>query len=179
MRVKSKPLVLATIGVLVAFLAAWASGYSLTVNTSVSMPRGLYLVGPLQEPERGMIVAVCIPNQPAVKLYRERDYLPASSRCAGGMAPVMKPIAGVPRDAVRIGALGTWINERQVPNSLVFDTDSQGLPIPHLPLGWSKRLDVGEYFLLATHVERSLDSRYYGPVHRADMQARVIPLVTF
>jgi conjugative transfer signal peptidase TraF len=165
--------------VVLVFCVSWWSGYSLAMNTSMSMPRGLYLVGNLAEPQRGEIVSLCIPNLEAAEVYRERDYLPPSSRCPAGLAPVLKPIAASPGDTVRVDAAGTWVNGGLLRNSKVFNTDSQGKPIQHLPLGWKKRLDTGEYFMLANHIERSLDSRYYGTVQRSDMLCRAVPLLTF
>lgn len=179
-KVKSKTLLAIAVLGLVAFSGTWISGWSLALNTSVSMPRGLYLVGPLGSiPKTGDIVALCIPNKEAAAVYLERDYLPASTRCATGISPVMKPVVGVPGDVMRVGQLSTMANGKQIPNSAVMDTDSQGLPIDHLPVGWIKRLDTDEYFMLANHVERSLDSRYYGTVQRSDMLALAHPLITF
>lgn len=161
------------------FVGSWWSGYSVAVNSSKSMPRGLYLVGPLQEVKRGEVVSLCIPNASAAAIYKARDYLGPSSRCAVGLPPVLKPLVAMPGDLVEISAAGTSVNGQLLPNSRVFDTDSDGRPIEHLPLGWSKRLAVGEFFMLANHIERSLDSRYYGTVKRADLQARAVPLLTF
>lgn len=177
-QLKSKaPLVVVAV-VVVAFLVSWFSGYSVAVNSSKSMPRGLYLVGPLQEVERGQVVALCISNASAAAIYKARDYLGPSSRCAVGLPPVLKPLVAMPGDLVEISAAGTSVNGQLLPNSRVFDTDSDGRPIEHLPVGWSKRLAAGEYFALANVIERSLDSRYYGTVHRVDLQGRARPLFT-
>jgi conjugative transfer signal peptidase TraF len=178
LQVKSKwPLGLAAL-IVAAYLVAWVSGYSLAVNTSVSMPRGLYVLAPVDAPQRGDVVSACISNLEAAKVYRERDYIGPSERCAAGMPPVMKPIVAVPGDTVEVTAMGTWVNGQLLPKSRVFDTDSDGRPIEHLPLGWKKTLAAGEFFILANIIERSLDSRYYGPVLRADIHGRVRPIFT-
>ncbi len=178
MKIKSKrPLYVLAAGAAV-FLAAWSAGISLAVNTSPSMPRGLYLEVPVSSPKRGEIVAVCIPDKPGSQVYRERDYLGPSTRCPVGMPPELKPLAAGPGDTVTVTAAGTRVNGVLLPNSRVFDTDSQGLPIAHLPIGWTKQLAAGEWFTLAHYIPRSLDSRYYGPVHRADIRGRVFPLLT-
>lgn len=161
------------------FVLTWASGYSLAVNNSPSMPRGVYLLSPLKTPVRGDIVSVCIPNAEAATLYRERHYIPASTRCKSGIAPVLKPIVGLPGDTVVVDQNRVLINNNAVDQSAVFDTDSQGRPISHLAVGWNKTLAVSEYFLLANFIPRSLDSRYYGTVTRADMIDRAVPLITF
>lgn len=177
-QVKSKtPLVVMAVAV-VAFWAFWISGYSVAVNSSKSMPRGVYLLGPLQEVERGQLVAICISNAAAAAVYKARKYLGSSSRCAVGLPPVLKPLVAIPGDVVEISAAGTSVNGQLLPNSRVFDTDSDGLPIEHIPIGWSRRLATGEYFALANVIERSLDSRYYGTVNRADLHGRARPLFT-
>lgn len=161
------------------FLGVWVSGYHVALNSTPSMPEGLYLVRGIDTPQRGDVAAVCIPTGDAARLYRERNYLPASQRCAAGIAPVLKPVAAVPGDEVRLDERGVWVNGRLLANSRVYDTDSQGRPIQHLPVGWSKRLGAGEYFMLANRIERSLDSRYYGIVQRPNLVGQAFPLVTF
>lgn len=176
---KKQKVALGVVGAAVAlFLGAWFSGGSVAINSTPSMPQGLYLVRGMDVPQRGDVAAVCIPNAEAAKLYRERDYLPASSRCAVGIAPVLKPVVAVPGDDVRLDERGVWVNGRLLENSRVFDTDSQGRPIQHLPLGWHKTMATNEYFMLANRIERSLDSRYYGTVNRPSLVGKAFPIVT-
>lgn len=164
-----------------AFSGAWLSGYSLAFNPSASMPRGLYLLratAPAAALQRGEVVAACVPNTEAAKVYRERDYMGTSTRCTSGLPPVMKPLAGLPGDTVEVTNLGVLVNGQLLPKSRVFDTDSDGLPIAHLPIGWRQTLTQSEFFLLANHIERSLDSRYYGSVQRTDIHGLVLPIYT-
>lgn len=178
MTIKRKwPLYVAA-AVVAAYGLAWFTGYSVAVNPSVSMPRGLYVLAPVEAPQRGDVVSACISNLEAAKVYRERNYIGPSERCAAGLPPVMKPVAAVPGDVVELTAMGVWVNGQLMPKSRVFDTDSNGRPIDHLPLGWKKTLAPGEFFILANYIERSLDSRYYGPVQRADIHGRVRPIYT-
>ena len=160
------------------FCAAWSSGYAIAVNPSPSMPRGVYLLGPIATPNVGDMVAACIPVGELARLSRRRDYLPSSERCASGLSPVLKPVVAVAGDTVAIDDEGTRINGVLLPNSRVYDTDTQGLPITHLPVPWIKRLDAGEYFLLANYVARSLDSRYYGPLPRKNIVGLAHTLAT-
>ncbi|MGT2457757.1 conjugative transfer signal peptidase TraF [Cupriavidus basilensis] len=151
-------------------------GVSLAYNTSPSMPRGLYLTVPVKQYARGMLAAICLPKGAAADLYRARHYLPESTRCSSGVAPVLKPVAGVAGDVVGIDHAGVSINGAVVPNSAVLDTDSQGAGIPHLPVGWQTRLAPGQVFALATHAARSLDSRYYGVLPDSQIIARAFPI---
>ncbi len=178
LQVKTKWPLFVGAAVALVYLVAWSSGYALAVNPSISMPRGLYVLGPVASPARGDLVSACISNLEAAKVYRARDYMGPSKRCADGMPPVLKPIVAAPGDTVEVTAMGVWINGQLVPRSRLFDTDSNGRPIDHLPLGWKKTLAAGEFFLMSTHIERSLDSRYYGPVLRADIHGRARPIFT-
>lgn len=181
-KLKSRAPLYVTAFTVAAFAAAWLSGYSLALNPSASMPRGLYLLRattPAVAVQRGEVVAACIPNTEAAKVYRERNYMGASTRCTSGLPPVMKPLAGLPGDTVEVTNMGVWVNGQLLPKSRVFDTDSDGLPIAHLPIGWQKTLAPSEFFLLANHIERSLDSRYYGPIQRTNIHGRVRPLFIF
>ena len=161
-----------------AFLAIWISGYSLALNPSISMPRGIYLLTPFAVPGRGDVVSACISNLDAAAVYRERGYMVASKRCPSGLPPVMKPIAAVSGDSVEVTAEGVFVNGKLTPKSRIFDTDSDGKKIDHLPLGWKKVLGADEFFLLANYIERSLDSRYYGLVSLADINGRVSSIYT-
>jgi len=171
---------LALLGVgLALYVLAWALGVTVAVNSTPSMARGLYVVVPDSSPRPGQVVAVCVPDRAAAETYRARQYLRSSSRCPVGLAPLLKPLVAGPGDTVTITAQGVEVNGSLQPNSRVMDTDSEGRPVDHLPLGWSATLGPREYFALATRIERSLDSRYYGPVSRDDLQGRAFALITF
>jgi conjugative transfer signal peptidase TraF len=149
--------------------------YGLAVNWSPSMPVGLYWFHPVGELQLRDWVSVCIPSEKA-PLYRSRHYLPDHERCESGLAPVFKPIVAMPGDLVSLERDGVLVNGNLIPGSAALDTDSAGLLMPHLPLGWSKRLGPGEYFVLATFHARSLDSRYYGWVTRSQILHQVFPI---
>jgi conjugative transfer signal peptidase TraF len=160
-----------------AYVGTWASGYSVAVNPSVSMPRGLYLLKPVGDLSRGAVVAACIPNRESSRLYVERGYLPESKRCPSGAAPVIKPIVAGPGDRVTLDDDGVTINGMLVAYSEIDDEDSKGRPMPHVSFG-DLSLGNDQFFLLATHAARSLDSRYFGPIRDSDVIAQVSPLVT-
>lgn len=171
------PPIFISVVIATAYALAWNAGTGVAINLSPSMPIGVYLSRPIADPKPGDLVSVCIPPSPA-SIYADRSYVPRSPRCPSGLAPVIKPIAAADGDVVSIEPDGTRVNANLVPNSLVFDTDSNGRPIPHLPHGWIKRLNTGEYFVMATVLPRSLDSRYYGLVSRNQLLQKLIPLLT-
>lgn len=156
----------------------WLAGLGVAVNSSASMPRGIYVTQQIGTVFAGELVSLCVSDPDSAALYQQRGYLRHSSRCRSGLPPLLKPVAGVPGDLVQISELGTSINGKLATQSRVFDTDSQGKEMKHLPVGWSRKLGDDEYFVLANHVERSLDSRYYGPVHHADLISQAYPFLT-
>jgi conjugative transfer signal peptidase TraF len=174
-----KPLMLmALVLVVILYGVAWRAGVGVAINLSPSMPRGVYLTQPVSEPKIGDWVSLCIPSDSA-PVYRSRGYLPESSCCSSGLAPVMKPIVATSGDVVSIDHDGIRVNGLLIPNSLSFDTDSNDRPIAHLPLGWSKQLAANEYFAVATFHPRSLDSRYFGPIRGIQILQSLIPLILF
>lgn len=166
--------------IVLLILIGFVTNTMMAVNLTPSMPRGVYYLSAFdrQKVQRGSIVSVCIPNRSELKIYQERQYLGHSTRCPIGMPPEIKPIGALPGDLVQIDGAGVHINGQLIANSKVFDTDSQGRPMAHLPRGWSHRLAAGEYFTLATHLPRSLDSRYYGPVTARDLLQEAHPVFT-
>jgi conjugative transfer signal peptidase TraF len=159
------------------YAGVWSSGYGLAVNPSISMPRGLYLLSPIERVTPGSMVAACISDSAAAKLFVERGYLPASERCSSGAAPIIKPIAAGPGDRVNTDDAGLRINGRAIESSRTADVDTEGRPLPHLK-SVEYRLSDNEYFVVSTHTERSLDSRYFGPIHEEDVLAQARPLLT-
>lgn len=162
----------------VAYCVLWGSGVSLAINPSPSMPPGLYVMYKARNVKVGDWVAACIPTGPAAKLYRERAYLPVGATCESGLAPVLKPIIAGPGDRVAIQPAGVVVNGVLQKNSRVLDVDAQGRALPHLPIGSELELGSGEFFLLATRIRNSLDSRYYGPVPARNIVAITIPILT-
>jgi len=175
-----KALLFGVTGIAGLYVCFAAIGVGLAVNLTNSMPRGLYATTspPGWSLPRGALIAVCIPNIPAAKVYLARRYLGHSTECPVGMPPEIKPLGAVPGDLVEIGRDGVRVNGVLVPNSRLYGLDSNGRPISHLPFGWKHRLRKGEYFTLATYLPRSLDSRYYGPVSAGDIIKSAWPVLT-
>ena len=142
------------------------------------MPEGIYLTVPTRGIQRGDTVALCIPSGQHADLYRARGYLPASTRCDSGVAPVLKPLVAAGGDVVEVRHQQVFVNGNPVPNSWLAHSDSAGRSMPAIADGWKQTLSSDEVFALATFADRSLDSRYYGPVPRALVLAKAYPLFT-
>jgi len=166
-----------TVGI-ISLISMEAAGWSIGWNSSESMPTGLYLLSPVTRIDRDNLVAACIPKSDLTDNYMARGYLP-SGDCPSGMARVLKPVAALAGDEVRIEEDGVTVNGVSIAGSQVADLDSHGRPLPHLPISWRQKLPTDSYFLLSTHSSRSLDSRYFGPVDRADVVYRARALMVF
>jgi conjugative transfer signal peptidase TraF len=164
------------------FLWAWHSGSILYINSSESMPVGVYLSFPASaDLHPDDLIAFCIPKGTATKIFENRNYLPKSERCSqsSGLFPILKPVVAVHGDVVEITESGVTVNGHHITNSKVIRTDSMDREMPHLPIGWKKKLTHEEFFLLSTHTKRSLDSRYFGPIYYPLVLAQTKPLLTF
>jgi len=134
----------------------------IVLNLSPSVPFGLY-VEVHDELSAGRLVEFRLPPD-TIDGHRS-----ARNRV------ILKPIAAGPGD--QVDTTGDWllINDRRV--APIFTMDSKGQPLPV----WRARrlLQTGEYFLFSARVPNSFDSRYYGPVRRADIIAVRRPLWTW
>ena len=152
------------------------------INTSASLPRGLYLEIPRgwleRAPARGDLVLVCAPAA-AAELARRRGYLgdgPCGAGAAGGAAALGKVVLAVAGDEVRFGDAGLAVNGRAVAASRALPRDARGRPLAHYPYGtW--RIAPGELWLLAPYHPRSYDSRYFGPVAAAAVRGWLMPVL--
>jgi conjugative transfer signal peptidase TraF len=140
------------------------AGWSLSLQVTGSMPRGLYLIAPAGRFAVGDIVVLDPP--PAVAaLMLERRWIGAGMK-------LMKPIAAMAGDEVCLREGAVLVNGRAV--APVLRQDRAGRPLPRLAL--CRRLVGGEVFLLSNYTTSSFDSRYFGPVAAGELQGRALPL---
>jgi len=162
---------LAAAGIVCAFAAAAAinaSGQELIVNTSPSMPSGVYWITRGAAPmARGSVVLFAPPDGVHELIYG-RGWLPQ------GM-PLLKMVGGIAGDTYcvldgRFVVAGTDIGP-------VFARDSQGLPVPQI-VG-CRRVGAGEFLPVASTFDRSFDGRYFGAVPMRNVLGVGRALVTF
>jgi conjugative transfer signal peptidase TraF len=170
---------------------SWAAGAALGaaallglggLNTSASLPRGLYLEIPRgwreRGPAHGDLVLACAPAAGA-ELARRRGYLgdgPCGAGAAGGAAALGKVVLAAGGDEVAFGPGGLTVNGRAVAASRALSRDTAGRPLAHFPFG-RLRLAPGEVWLFSPCHPRSYDSRYFGPVAAAAVRAWLLPVV--
>ena len=133
-------------------------------NATASAPIGLYAVRPIQILFCGELVLAKLPTKTA-RLAARRGYLPMG-------VPVVKRIAGLSGDQICAYGQTVWRNGRLLATRLL--ADSRNRPLPR----WQgcRRLGRQDVFLLMAHKRYSFDSRYFGPVRRAAIIGRLVPL---
>lgn len=151
----------------------------LMFNVSPSAPYGFYAVSPIQNPIRGNLVALCLPSPVAKKAFSKMYLIYyRKSGCPEHAPLVLKRIAGLPGDNIRLEPQGLWINGRYVPGSQTRSRDHIGRVLEHVPFG-QIRLDHGSIWVLGENIEISWDSRYFGPVPESTLRYTVEPVLTW
>ena len=133
-------------------------------NVSASVPLGLYRIEPGVRPHVGELAAVRPPAQLA-RLMANRRYVEQG-------ALLVKPVAAT--SGAQVCRRGDIISVAGVQVAMALDRDRFGRDLPR----WSGclRLGAGDYFLLASGVRASFDSRYFGPVSGGAVLGRATSL---
>jgi conjugative transfer signal peptidase TraF len=147
----------------------------LRVNTTASMPSGLWRISPIQGAvARGSVVSLCPPDDDFFRLARWRGYIGAG-KCPGGYEPLLKPVAAIAGDIVLATTAGIAVNGISVADSAALSRDSAGRPLQPMPPG-IYHVRARELWLLSGHNPRSFDSRYFGVVPAANIEGIARPL---
>lgn len=136
-------------------------------NASASVPVGLYRIEPPASIGVGDL-ALVRPSPALETLMAERRYVERD-------VPLLKPLAAVTGATVcRTGLIVTIDGHAAV---LALPNDRFGRLLPR----WSgcRRLGSDEVFLIAAASDASFDSRYFGPVARAQIIGRAMPVWTW
>ena len=151
---------------------AMLGGYRL--NLTPSEPLGLWRI---EETDRavttGDLVFICPPQTPLFAEARRRLYL-ARGLCAGGVAPLIKIVAGLPGQHVQI-VENVMIDGRPVPSSAVNRIDGAG----RLLEPYAGGVVPPGMLYLHSPFKSSYDSRYFGPVPERGVLGLARPILTF
>ena len=148
-------------------LSVTCANRQIVINTSDSMPHGLY-VRATQPVDVGCIVDFVIPP-------RAQPYIQRRTGNPGTRWYLLKPLMAGPGDLVDATGNVLLINGKAV--GAIADRDGVGRPLPH----WRecRRLGPDQFFAISTRVPNSFDSRYFGPIRRAQIAAVRRPLLTW
>jgi conjugative transfer signal peptidase TraF len=132
-------------------------------NQSDSEPRGLYVRVP-EPPQVGRIIAFHAPAAAFPYADERMGYL--------RQVPILKQVAAGQGDVVCTRGNVLSINGRR--RAPVAERDGHGRPLPR----WDgcRALRLGEFFVYSDRIPNSFDSRYYGPVTRAQIVGVFTPV---
>ena len=164
------------VGFCLAFGLALAHQAGLRLNTTRSIPIGLYRMS--NDPiEKGVYVLFCPPERSEFDLAKERGYIGVGF-CPGGYGNMMKKVLATHNDVVSVTDEGVTINGTLLPESQPSEADSMGRPLPRFRVT-DHILTSSELLLMSDTISRSFDARYFGPVHRAHIQSLIYPVWTW
>jgi conjugative transfer signal peptidase TraF len=133
-------------------------------NASASVPLGLYVTAHADSIALGDLVLVRPPETLAAFLA-ERGYV------ARGV-PLLKHVAALPPQVVCAEGTAITVDGETVAHRRMADRLGRVLPTWH----GCHRLESGEVFLLNPAEPDSLDGRYFGPLPRTNIVARLRPV---
>ena len=150
---------------------AWAevgpAPYGLLYNPSESAPKGWYARVPVRRLTLKTWVIARLPIQ-AASLAAQRHYLPAT-------VPVLKQIIATAGQLVCVRHGTVYVDSRLLVRARAFD----GAHRPLIAWDGCRTLHADEFLLINAGSESSFDSRYFGPLSRANVLANAIPLWTW
>lgn len=145
-----------------------ASGHELIVNTSPSMPLGLYWIARGAAPMRRGEVVVFVPPRDMGAMIYGRGWLRRG-------LPLLKTVGGLAGDAFCVR--GGRFLVAGADAGPVFLLDTQGRPLPQI--AGCRRVGRDHFLPVASYLERSFDGRYMGAVPVRNVLGTGYALVTF
>lgn len=157
-------------------LGAGCSPVGLRINTTPSIPVGLYRVSRAPV-AKGAYVMFCPPQTKAFAQARQRGYVGAGP-CPGGYGYLMKKILAAKADVVSFSADGVRVNGDLLAWSAPLRADPAGRALPRYRAP-QRRLKPSEVLLMSEVSPTSFDARYFGPVPVAQIEAVIVPVWTW
>ena len=148
--------------------------------TGSACPPGIYRATALRPGDalaRGELVLACLPETLA-RLALARGYLARGAGCGDGIEPVGKRIGALAGDTVELAPDYVAVDGKRLPNSASRARDSRGRTVPHVAFETYPVKD-GKVWLFGEADPRSWDSRYFGPVPRDAVRAKLTPIITW
>lgn len=144
------------------------------INTSSSLPYGIYLSIPVDNPQRGDLILICLDNHHA-SLAKKRHYI-AHGSCPQKSAPLGKYVQALEGDTISIKKAEVYVNNRYIKNSKILKQDLLGNALT----GELKAATLTQNeFLVMNNKENSFDSRYFGVIKKGQILSKLYPIFIF
>lgn len=163
-------------GVAVLVLAASGRVAGARINTTKSIPVGLYWTSSAPV-EKGAYVLWCPPKARLFDNAKESGYIGAGF-CPGGFGYMMKRVLAAKDDAVLVGDDGVRVNGELLPHSKPILADKSGRTLPRYQSS-AYTLGSVELLLMSDVSDTSFDGRYFGPINRSQVQTVIRPVITW
>ena len=136
-------------------LILFAGSKFILFNLTPSLPRGIYLLLPAKDIQRGDIVVFDVP----LKL-KECEYIPKYTKL------LLKNVGALANDKVQIKDNFLYINNTKY--GKIYTKDGQGVRLPKLSENELQPKE-NEFLPLASH-QNSFDGRYYGTIKLSEVK---------
>jgi len=156
--------------------AAAFSAMGLYINTTPSIPRGIYAAdsGPIAV---GTYVLFCPPKSTVFDVALRRGYIGAGT-CSGSYGYVMKKVLAAKGDVVSISERGVTVNGEALPFTVPQPEDREGRRLMASTVR-NEALQASQLLLMADGNAQSFDARYFGLIERAQVITVIRPLITW
>lgn len=163
-------------GVAAMSLAAIGYAAGARINTTKSIPVGLYWTTDAPV-EQGAYVLFCPPDVSVFAIARERNYI-AGGFCPGNYGYMMKRILAAKGDRVTVTNDGVSVDGNLLPYSKPIKADLAGRELPRYQ---SNQYTLGgsELLLMSDVSDSSFDGRYFGPISRSQIKSVIRPVMTW
>jgi conjugative transfer signal peptidase TraF len=139
-------------------------GYHITYQATPSVPKGFYVIKPVQKISRGDLV-VFLPLASVQDFMQQHHWIPDSGW-------LMKVVSAVPGDEICRRHDRFWVNGVEVAQVFHFYAPGKKLPQYY----FCGRVPKDQYFLLGPQHPHSFDSRYFGFVSRSQIIGNAVRL---
>jgi conjugative transfer signal peptidase TraF len=144
----------------------------LIINTSPSIPLGIYALKPISgQLKQNDLIAFCL-NKKDQDFALSRGYILAGTRC-NGSTPLLKSIIAIPGDKV------TLTNNEIIVNNKIYNYPTQQYDSKHRLLpSWPRGnyQNTQGFWVIGTNSNKSWDSRYFGSINRSQIIFLLKPL---
>lgn len=164
----------AIIGVCVILAGGAAYLAGARVNTTKSIPLGLYWTSSAPV-EKGAYVLFCPPKISVFDEAKKRGYIGAGF-CPSGHGYMMKRVLAVKDDRVTVRDDGVRVNGKLLPYSAPFKADKAGREMPRYQADDYTLANV-EVLLMSDVSGTSFDGRYFGPINRSQIKTVIRPAI--
>ena len=154
-----------------ATLVAAAIHTGLRINTSYSLPLGIYV---RSTDPNARLIEFC-PVEPFATESSERGYRTHGTACPDGAVPLLKPVVAIAGDRVVLSPAGMSVNGRLLPRTAPLFRDRAGRGLHPWRFG-TYVVEQGTVWVASTYNRGSYDSRYMGPIKISMIRARLRPL---